>query len=292
MVEVHTLVLLTVFLWLLMRSHCSLLVLLCLSCSRFCYHISNILYHCIRFHSSKKTNVSNKSNAMLRWLHATIVELILFLFPVDRDTHKYFCRLQSNVLDAVSLFQINHVVHWNTPREDIFFCVASWLFRITWYSFTTCLSSRGKRTALFIVSNASKKPLRTCPDHILSSADKQRSRWQSMALQKHGDPSFYCVFNIYLSCNNNILLFPVDRDTHEFFCRLQSNVFDAASLFQTNHVVHWNAPREDIFFLRRHGFFLLRDVHSPVHNVFIFKRKAYPLFTAPNLSWSYFIFSW
>ena len=44
-----------------------------------------------------------------------------------------------------------------------------------------------------------------------------------------------------------MLLFPVDRDTHEIFCRLQSNV-DAASLFQTNHVVHWNAPREDIFF--------------------------------------------
>ena len=44
-----------------------------------------------------------------------------------------------------------------------------------------------------------------------------------------------------------MLLFPVDRDTHEMFCRLQSNV-DAASLFQTNHVEHWNAPREDIFF--------------------------------------------
>ena len=28
-----------------------------------------------------------------------------------------------------------------------------------------------------------------------------------------------------------LLLFPVDRDTHEFFCHLQSNVFDAASLF-------------------------------------------------------------
>ena len=35
-----------------------------------------------------------------------------------------------------------------------------------------------------------------------------------------------------------ILLFPVDRDTDEFFCRLQSNVFDAASLFQINQVVH------------------------------------------------------
>jgi len=59
-----------------------------------------------------------------------------------------------------------------------------------------------------------------------------------------------------------VLLFPLDRDTHEFFCRLQSNVFDAASLFQTNHVVHQNAPREDIFSVWRHDFFVLRDVHS------------------------------
>ena len=35
-----------------------------------------------------------------------------------------------------------------------------------------------------------------------------------------------------------VLLFPVDRDTHEIFYLLLSNVFDAASLFQTNHVVH------------------------------------------------------
>ena len=34
-----------------------------------------------------------------------------------------------------------------------------------------------------------------------------------------------------------LLLFPVDRDTHDIFYRLQSNLFDAASLFQTNHVV-------------------------------------------------------
>ena len=34
-----------------------------------------------------------------------------------------------------------------------------------------------------------------------------------------------------------ILLFLVDRDIHEFVCRLQSNVFDATSLSQTNHVV-------------------------------------------------------
>ena len=35
-----------------------------------------------------------------------------------------------------------------------------------------------------------------------------------------------------------ILLFPVDRDTNEFLGRLQSNVFNAASLFQITHVVH------------------------------------------------------
>ena len=35
-----------------------------------------------------------------------------------------------------------------------------------------------------------------------------------------------------------LLLFPVDRDTHEFFCRLPSNVFDAASLFQTNDMLN------------------------------------------------------
>ena len=35
------------------------------------------------------------------------------------------------------------------------------------------------------------------------------------------------------------LLFPVDRNTHKFFGRLQSNVFNAASLFQTTHVVTW-----------------------------------------------------
>ena len=108
----------------------------------------------------------------------------LLLFPVDRDTHKFFCSLQSNVFDAASLFQTNHVVHWNTPREDIFFCVASWLFRITWCSITMYLSSGGKLTTLFIVSNASKQPLRICPDHILSSADKQRSCWQFYCRQK------------------------------------------------------------------------------------------------------------
>ena len=75
---------------------------------------------------------------------------MLLLFPVDRDTHEIFYRLQSNVFDAASIFQTNHVVHWNVPRKDIFFCVASWLFRITWCSFIACLSSRRKLTVLFV----------------------------------------------------------------------------------------------------------------------------------------------
>ena len=35
-----------------------------------------------------------------------------------------------------------------------------------------------------------------------------------------------------------VLLFRVDRETHEIFYRLQSNVLNAASLFPTSHVVH------------------------------------------------------
>lgn len=39
-----------------------------------------------------------------------------------------------------------------------------------------------------------------------------------------------------------LILFPVDHDTYELFCRLWCREF-----VQTNHVVHWNAPREGIF---------------------------------------------
>ena len=45
----------------------------------------------------------------------------------------------------------------------------------------------------------------------------------------------------------HVLLFPVDRDTRAFFCRLQSNVFDAASLFQTNHVGTFECTRWSTF---------------------------------------------
>ena len=101
----------------------------------------------------------------------------ILLFPVDRDTHKFFCRLQSNVSDAASLFQTNHVVHWNAPREDMFFCVASWLFCITWCTFTTCLSSRGKH-----LKNRSKFVLIIFYLQLINSGHGDRS----MADKKHG----------------------------------------------------------------------------------------------------------
>ena len=80
---------------------------------------------------------------------------IRVLFPVDRDTHKFFCRLKSNVFNAASLFQTNHVVHRNAPHEGIFLvCRASWLFRITWCSFTTrVISASVIYTLLFITTS-------------------------------------------------------------------------------------------------------------------------------------------
>ena len=61
-------------------------------------------------------------------------------------------------------------------------------------------------------------------------------------------------------------LFPVDRDTHAFFC-LQSNIFfifyfifiRVTFLMPRDHVVHFNAPSEDIFSVGRRDFLLLRD---------------------------------
>ena len=61
------------------------------------------------------------------------------------------------------------------------------------------------------------------------------------------------------------LLFPVDCD--KFFCHLQSDEFDAKSLFQTNNMVHWNAPYEDILSMWCQDFFVLRDVHSQYINL-------------------------
>ena len=44
-------------------------------------------------------------------------------------------------------------VTWYIEMQHVrtfFFCVASWLFRITWCSYSTCLSSRRKLTVLFV----------------------------------------------------------------------------------------------------------------------------------------------
>ena len=53
----------------------------------------------------------------------------------------------------------------------------------------------------------------------------------------------------------SMLLFPVDRDTHEMFCRLQSNVA-AASLFQTNQTQSRIQTQSHQVSFRKHDFFL------------------------------------
>ena len=107
----------------------------------------------------------------------TCASLSILLFPVDRDTHEFFCRLQN----SASLFQTNHVVDWNALREDIFSVWRHDFFVLRDVClFITCLSSGGKLTGNF----ASRKPLRICPNHILSSANKQRPCWQLYGRQK------------------------------------------------------------------------------------------------------------
>jgi len=62
-----------------------------------------------------------------------------------------------------------------------------------------------------------------------------------------------------------LLLFPVDHNIYEFFCRLHSNVFDAMSLFQTHEsrgTLKCTSPCVDNFPVWPHDFFVLHDVHS------------------------------
>ena len=54
-----------------------------------------------------------------------VSRVILLLFPVDRDTCKFFGRLRSNDCHAASLFKMNHVAHLNVPCEGLFHIVAS-----------------------------------------------------------------------------------------------------------------------------------------------------------------------
>ena len=103
---------------------------------------------------------------VIAWLLWTTDSPHVLPFTVDRDTHECFCRLQSNVFDAASLFQTNLVSRGTLKCTTWghFFCVASWRFRITWCSFSKinarvnrklklkliCLFSRGKLTARFV----------------------------------------------------------------------------------------------------------------------------------------------
>ena len=85
-----------------------------------------------------------------------------------------------------------------------------------------------------------------------------------------------------------ILLIPADRDTHKFFCRLQSNVFDAASCFKP---ITWYIDMHHVrtfFSVWCHDFFVLRDVHS--QHVYL-QEESLPWFlSAVELSeWPQFI---
>ena len=85
----------------------------------------------------------------------------LLLFPVDRVTYEFYAAFESSVFDAASLptsFPGSTPFASNQSRGTLkcttwgyFLCVASWLFRITWCSFRTCLSSRGKLTGRFAI---------------------------------------------------------------------------------------------------------------------------------------------
>ena len=65
--------------------------------------------------------------------------------------------------------------------------------------------------------------------------------------------------NIYSTSTKNITLPRPSRPRHPGNFLPSS---DAASLFETNHVVQWNTSRDNIFFCVAYGFFVLRNVHS------------------------------
>ena len=107
------------------------------------------------------------------------------------------------LFDAASLFQTNHVVHWNAPRKDIFFCMASWLFRTACCSFTTCLSSRGKLIRHFVT----KKTHQIFLDRMLSSADELQPclqfyefcEWTSRNKKSHNTTQEKCPHMMYFN---------------------------------------------------------------------------------------------
>lgn len=82
----------------------------------------------------------NMIYTFIKWLLLDIhIRSPLLLFPVDRDTCEFFAAFQRNIFEFVS----------NQPC-GILKCTTSWLFCTMLYSFTTCLSSRRKLTAVFV----------------------------------------------------------------------------------------------------------------------------------------------
>ena len=77
-----------------------------------------------------------------------------------------------------------------------------------------------------------------------------------------------------------LLLFSVDRDTHEIFYRLQSNVFDAASSVCFKPIT-WYIEMHRVWTFFLCGVMAFSYYVMSIHNVFIFKKKAYRAFFLP-----------
>ena len=77
--------------------------------------------------------------------HMKVINYVQFItLPSIPRYPQILCRFYSNVSDAASLFQTNHMVHWNAPRGH-FFCVASWLLSTAWCCEWTSRSSKKSR---------------------------------------------------------------------------------------------------------------------------------------------------
>ena len=74
----------------------------------------------------------------------------LLLFPVDHDSHEFFSVFIATFLMPLVCFK---PITWYIEMYHVrtfFLCVAPWLFRTVWCSFTTCLSSRGTLIMVFV----------------------------------------------------------------------------------------------------------------------------------------------
>ena len=93
---------------------------------------------------------------------------------------QYLCRLQSNILDAMSLFQaITWYIKMHHART--FFLCGIMSFSCYIMFIHNMFSFKKKAYGVFCIF---KKTLWICLDHILYSADKQRPCWQFYGRQK------------------------------------------------------------------------------------------------------------